>query len=283
MKIILRIALFNIILLLFDNSALYAQSDDGNIYPTNKATLVGAGNINLYDTYLSPLKYSGWSLHVLNERMKRNSWFHNKFTWQQLINLDFASAKNPAKNAREYSFLLGYSWGGHYDLYRKGKFRLKAGGLWNVTGGVLYNQRNSNNPASVKAYSNINLSVISFYDWKSITFRGQIYTPLIGVAFSPEYDQSYYEISLDNNNKTINFASLHNQRAIQFYFTADIPVSKVTVRLGYLGSFYQTKIHNILSHNYANSFMIGLVAESINFSGNKIKNNNKILKNSSYY
>jgi len=265
---------------LFNTNTMYAQ-DNKIYYSTNKATSIGIGSSNIYDTYLSPLKYKGYSIRLLNERMKKRSWFNNNFTSQQLIELEFSSVDNPAKNANEYSFLLGYTWGGHHNLYRTDNFRFSAGGLWNITGGVLYNQRNSNNPASARAYSNIHLSAIAFYDWKTITFRGQLDIPVVGVLFSPEYSQSYYEISLGNSVKIVNFASLHNQRAMRAYFTADIPVSKVTLRVGYLGSFYQTKIHNLQTHNYSHSFMIGLVSESINLSGNKIKTN-KII-DSSYY
>lgn len=266
---------------LFNTSYLYAQDKEEKYYSTNKSTLVGIGASNIYDTYLSPLKYTGFSIHLIHEKMKRTSWFQGKFNNQQTYELEFSSVDNPAKNASEYSILLSYNWGGHYNLLKTDKFRFSVGGLWNITGGVLYNQRNSNNPASARAYSNLNLSAIAFYNWKSVTFRGQIDTPLVGVLFSPEYSQSYYEISLGNSVKVVNFASLHNQRALRAYLTADIPVSKITLRVGYLGSFYQTKVHNLQTHNYSNSFVIGLVSESLNFSGNKIKRN-KII-NSSFY
>ncbi|MDL2215324.1 DUF3316 domain-containing protein, partial [Dysgonomonas sp. OttesenSCG-928-M03] len=208
--------LFTIYLL---TGAISVQAQDETVYSTNKATLIGIGKSNIYDTYLSPLKYTGVSLRILNERMKKTSWFNHKFSWQQFIELEFSSVDNPAKNANEYSFLLGYSWGGHYNLVKTDKFRFSAGGSWNINGGVLYNQRNSNNPASARIYTNIHLSAIAFYTWKNITFRGQMDTPLAGMLFSPEYSQSYYEISLGNSVKVVNFASLHNQRALRAYFT----------------------------------------------------------------
>nr|WP_297161999.1 DUF3316 domain-containing protein [uncultured Dysgonomonas sp.] len=265
---------------LLSSNSLYAQSED-KITSTNSATLIGIGNSNLYDTYLSPLKYKGTSLHIFNERMRKTSWFNNKFTRQQLIDLEITKTDNPAGNATQYSVLLGYSLGGHYNLVKTDKFRLSAGALWNISGGVLYNQRNSNNPASARAYSNIQLSAIAFYNWKQITFRGQLDTPVMGILFSPHYGQSYYEISLGNSVDVLNFASLHNQRGLRTYFTADIPISKISLRVGYLGAYYQTRIHNLQTHNYSNSFVIGLVSESINLSGNKIKTN-KII-NSSFY
>lgn len=271
---------FSLICCLFSTNSLYAQGEE-RITSTNNATLIGIGNSNLYDTYLSPLKYTGTSLHIFNERMRKTSWFNNKFTKQQIIDLEVTKTNNPARNATQYSVLLGYSIGGHYSLIKTDKFRFSAGGLWNISGGVLYNQRNSNNPASARAYSNIQLSAIAFYNWKQITFRGQIDTPIMGILFSPHYGQSYYEISLGNSVDVVNFASLHNQRGLRTYFTADIPISKISLRVGYLGAFYQTKIHNLQTHNYSSSFVIGLVSESINLSGNKLKTN-KII-NSSFY
>jgi hypothetical protein len=269
-----RVKTYIILLCLAVSMTALAQE---SLHPsTNKATLIGIGSSSLYDTYLSPLTYKGTSIHLSHERMKKTSWMDGKLTRQQIINLEVAWTDNPAKNASEYSFMLDFNWGGHYNLIKTNKFRLGAGGLWNISGGVLYNQRNSNNPASARAYSNINLSAIAFYNWKSITFRAQVDTPLFGIAFSPHYRQSYYEISLGNSVNVVNFVSIHNQRALRSFFTADIPIQKIMLRVGYLGSFYQTKMQNIQTHNYSNSFVIGLVSESINLSGNKIKSSKLI-------
>lgn len=262
-------------------NSVVAQEQTTPYCSSNNSTLFGIGGVNLYDTYLSPLKYDGISFRIINERMKRMSWFDNKFSRQQTIDINISSADNPAKNATEYSIIGDYRLGGHYNLYKSELFKLSGGALFNINGGVIYNQRNSNNPASAKLNSNINLSVIGFYYWKNLTFRGQLDSPIAGVLFSPHYGQSYYEISLGNSVGVVNFASLHNQRALRSYFTVDIPISKISLRVGYMGSFYQTRVHNITSHIYSNNFVIGLVSESINISGSKIKET-KII-NSSYY
>ena len=248
---------------------------------TNNATLIGIGTSSLYDTYLSPLKYHGTSIHLMHERMKQSSWFDHKFVQQQIYSLEFDWADNPAKNSTEYAAFLNIKLGGHYSLIRTDDFKFGVGGFWNLVGGILYNERNSNNPASGKVYTNINISAIALYNWRNLTFRGQIDSPLFGMAFSPHYRQSYYQISLSNSLSILNFVSLHNQRAADIYLTVDIPVNKVTLRTGYLGSFYQSKMHNIHAHNYNNSIMIGIVSESISFSGKKIKENKSI--NSVYY
>lgn len=269
------------------NNYSFAQEKDSLILslpkPSNNATLFGIGSVNLYDTYLSPLEYKGTSFKLLHERMKQLNWFRGKFTRQQTVQIEFALGENPAKNATEYWFMLDYSWGGHYNLYQTEKFKFSAGAIWNTSAGVLYNERNSNNPASARLFSNINISAIAFYKWKSATFRWQIDTPVLGILFSPNYGQSYYEISLGNTIGTANFASLHNQRALRNYITVDFPINKISLRVGYLDSHYQTKVNNLQTHTYSNNFVIGLVSESINLSGNKIKRNKDIIKSSYYF
>lgn len=269
------------------NSYSFAQEKDSLILSlpksSNNSTLFGLGSVNLYDTYLSPLEYKGTSFRLIHERMKQLSWFQGRLTRQQTVQIEFALGDNPAKNATEYWFMLYYNWGGHYNLYQTEKFKFSAGAIWNTSAGVLYNERNSNNPASARLFSNVNISAIAFYKWKYATLRWQIDTPVLGILFSPNYGQSYYEISLGNSIGTANFASLHNQRALRNYITVDFPINKITLRVGYLGSYYQTKVNNLHTHTYSNNFMIGLVSESINLSGNKIKRNKDIIKSSYYF
>lgn len=270
----LKIVLLSFILICgLSNNIKAQESDDLESLPNpvNKSTMIAIGNADLYDTYLSPLKYKGTSIRIMNERMSRLSWFDGKIVKQQIFDFQFAMGDNPAKTASEYWFMLNYRLGGHYDLFQAGDFRLRAGGIWEASLGVLLNERNGNNPASARAYTNLNLSVMAFYNWKDFTFRWQVDSPFAGVMFSPRFGQSYYEISLGNSVGNANFASFHNQRALRNYITVDFPVWKFTARVGYLGSYYQTKIHSINTHTYTNSFVIGLVHESVNLSGEKLK------------
>lgn len=224
---------------------------------TNNTFSVSVGSANMYDTYLSPLKYTGMSFHLMYEQMRRTTWFDHRFYKQQIIELDFSYGENPAKSVNEYWGLLSYRLGGHYQIYNVGKFRLGLGGLWDVNVGALYNERNGNNPATARAYSNLNLSVQASYNHKWGAIRCQIDTPFMGILFSPHYGQSYYELSLGNTVEVVNFASLHNQRALRNYISIDIPIKSYMLRVGYMGSFYQTKVHDVQTHHYTNNFVIG--------------------------
>lgn len=239
---------------------------------TNNAFSASIGTANMYDTYLSPLEYKGFSIHLMYEQMRRTTWFNYKFYKQQVLELEFSKGDSPAKNVSEYYALLSYRLGGHYRVYNTDKFRLGIGGFWDINAGVLYNERNGNNPASARAYSNLNLSLQASYKLKQFAVRWQMDTPLMGILFSPKYGQSYYEISLGNSVGVVNFASLHNQRALRNYITVDIPINTYTLRVGYLGSWYQTKVHDIQTHHYTNSFIIGFPIEGVKKSREKARN-----------
>lgn len=230
---------------------------------TNNTISASIGSANMYDTYLSPLEYKGFSIHLMYEQMRRTTWFDYKFYKQQIFELDLSKGDNPAKNVSEYWALLSYRIGGHYMVYNTDNFRLGLGGLWDINGGVLYNERNGNNPASARAYSNLNLSVTASYKFKWGAVRWQIDSPFMGILFSPKYGQSYYEISLGNSVGLVNFASYHNQRALRNYISMDIPINKYTIRVGYMGSWYQTKVNEIQTHQYTNSFVIGFPIEGV--------------------
>lgn len=238
---------------------------------TNNALSASIGSANMYDTYLSPLEYKGFSIHLMYEQMRRTTWFDYKFYKQQIFELDLSKGDNPAKNVSEYWALLSYRIGGHYMVYNTDNFRLGLGGLWDINGGVLYNERNGNNPASARAYSNLNLSVTASYKFKWGAVRWQIDSPFMGILFSPKYGQSYYEISLGNSVGLVNFASYHNQRALRNYISMDIPINKYTIRVGYMGSWYQTKVNEIQTHQYTNSFVIGFPIEGVKKSKEKAR------------
>jgi hypothetical protein len=263
-----------------------AQNDSAIVIPNpiwtvNKATSIGMGTANVYDTYLSPLEYKGNSYVFQHERVSRTHFFDNSLIKQQIFRLNYTSTENPAKNANEYSILGEYNLGAHYPIFHSGNFRLSAGGVWNLTAGVLYNGRNSNNPASAKAMTNLKGSAQLFYRWKSALFRWQFDIPFAGIFFSPEYRESYYEVSLGNHSGLIHFASLHNQRAVQSYLTSDFPVGNWTIRLGLQSSLYQNRGNSLTTHLYTHNFMVGLVSESLNLSGKRLKKN-RVLKSDFY-
>lgn len=240
----------------------------------NQSTLFGVGSMLITDTYLSPLEYSGISLSVLHERLNSSSLLNNKLVFQQQFFLQASSTNNPIGNAKTYFGNIDYQLNGFYPFIRQNSFRVYGGVGADLALGGIYNIRNSNNPAQLKTSINLNAALLAFYQWKLLTLRWQVSSPLAGVFFSPEYGHSYYEIFVLGNNKgTIHFGSPANQRGLRNYITADYPLGKVTFRAGYLRNYYRTNVNNLITSISSHQFVIGLVFESLNFGRRDVDKN----------
>jgi len=263
---------------------LAAQSDEKNEpYPVNEGTLVGVGSYNLKDTYLSPgknMNYTGWGVRILNERMKIVRLADYKVSRQQILNVDIAFTENPTETATNFAGFIDYSLGYHYRFKPLPQLKILTGASARAMGGFIYNTRNGNNPTSAKADIDLNISAMAIYGLNvgnyPLTFRYQMEIPFLGVFFSPHYGQSYYEIfTLGNYSGVIKANSFHNKFSIRNYLTIDFPINKITVRAGYLHSYYYTDVNNLQTHIISHSFVIGLVKEFNSFVIRQAKDRKK--------
>lgn len=253
------------------SSFLFSQDDKTK--SVNNATVVAVGQASLTDTYLSPLKYRGTNISILNERIGAAGFINDNLLLRQQFYITTAFTKNPSSSVSEYYGDLSYNVAGLYPVWQFDNFRLLAGGGFDASLGGIYNVRNSNNPGSLKTSINMELAAMATYNWKRFTFRWHVNTPFAGMFFTPGYGQSYYEIfSLGNGKGTVQFASFNNYLALQNYFTVDVPLNKATVRVGYLGNYYKTDINYLYTNISTHQFVLGLALESLNFGGKRAKN-----------
>jgi hypothetical protein len=236
--------------------------------PINRSTLVGIGSTFLRDTYLSPLPYDGTGMSILHDRIQGSRFFNERLLIQQQFQIQAATTSNPVGNAMQYYGNLSYHLNGLYPIFNISRFRLFIGGGLDASLGGIYNTRNSNNPGSAKASTNLNAAVMARYNLGIFTFRWQLSAPFAGAFFAPPFGKSYYEMfGLGNNSGLVHFGSLHNQQALRNYFTVDIPLRNITLRTGYLGSFYRTNVNSLITRISSHQFMIGLATETLNFGG----------------
>lgn len=248
-----------------------AQSEGGTgaPRPITRSTMYGAGMVNLYDTYLSPLEYSGVQVRVLRESTRMTPWFDGNVSRQVLFQGYLASAENKAETANELAGMVNWNYALHYNFrLLDGRLSLLAGPMVQLHGGFLYNTRNSNNPAQARLYANMALSGIARYTipWKRcpLTLRYQVDAPFVGVMFSPQYGQSYYEIfSLGHSDGTVVCTSFHRQPTMRHWFTADMKFRRFTLRVGYMADMQQARVNGLRSHDYSHSFMVGLVKKLV--------------------
>lgn len=230
-----------------------------------RSTLFGVGHSNIFETYLSPLEYTGTEVRFLHESMRMTRLLGGKVSGQSLIQVNASYNKNISQTAEMYAGLVNWSYALHYQFrMNDDKLKILVGPMLDLNGGVVYNRRNSNNPAQAKAYGGLGASGMLIYKFRiaryPLTVRYQANLPLLGVMFSPEYGESYYEIfSLGNGGRNVVFTSLHNNPSLRQMVTLDFPIRNVTMRVGYVCDIQQSKVNNLKSHAYSHNFMIGFV------------------------
>lgn len=241
-----------------------------------RATLYGVGFTNVFDTYLSPQEYKGIDFRISRESMRMTKWMDGNVSQQTFFQADLGYTHNRVGNNNTFSGLANWNYGLHYNFPITPNFKLLAGGVADLNGGFVYNLRNGNNPAQARAYVSLAASGMAIWNLRiknrPVTLRYQLNLPLMGVMFSPNYGQSYYEIfTLGHWDGVIKFTSLHNQPSLRQMLTADFPVGRARMRFAYIWDAQQAKVNEIKMHTYSHVFMVGFVKELYLFPNRKQK------------
>ena len=232
--------------------------------------MLGVGYNVLQDTYLSPEDYSGLELRYQSHTVRQQ----DSCLWQRLIiNEGYISQCRPQSKT-------GSTIGGAYH-FQYGALRhivtlpvgisIHAGAQAEVLGGFFYNTRNGNNPAQMRASLDIGPMLKADYTLGKFQFMYEASCPLIGLAFSPNYGQSYYELfsegHYDHNlvpTTIVCTPSFRNQLLVS------VSLSRTHWRgtIGYLGDYNQMQVNGLKQHSYTSMFVIGL-SRTLNFSANR--------------
>lgn len=224
---------------------------------------IGFGETDVLDTYLSQEKFKGSGLTLLinSEYGKASS------AWTTVLQnqVHFSSNDDRAKSCTETEACYDLYLGRYYAMHAMGqRLTLQVGGLANFRLGGIYNNKNSNNPAQARLGLQLMPSAAATYQFqinhRPSAVRGEIELPLAGVAFSPNYGQSYYEMfslgNYDHNVVPTTMVSAPNfriQLALEYQLS-----SKYIVSVGYLGDLQQLQVNNLKHHVYSNRLMLGI-------------------------
>ncbi len=231
---------------------------------TTHATMFGVGGSNQYETYLSPMEYTGPQLTFLRETLRKTRLADYRITVQTMWNGYLTYASNPAETADELGGAVGYNAAWHYNWLPLPGLRLMAGGGVGGDVGFLYNMRNSNNPAQARLSAALSASVAAIYRFRlgghPFAVRYQADAPLMGGMFSPNYGQSYYELFSEGDyDHNVCFTHPGNAFSLRQLLTLDFPVGRLTFRVGYLCDIRQSEVNHLRSHVYNHTFLLGYV------------------------
>jgi hypothetical protein len=255
---------------------LPCYSQEETIPLTYQSTMLGYGVNNVYDSYLSPLKYSGENVGLYYEQMKMTGWMDGHVFAQNIFSGNYLWGKNNSETASYYTGMIEYDYGLHYRFSPAEKLHVFAGAQAGGLLGFVYNTRNGNNPATGKFHLNLNLSAMATYKTtiksQPLLFRYQVYTPFLGAMYSPQFGQSYYEIGLEDNEDLIHLASFHNYLFLRNNLSVEIPLNWITFRLAFVNSFYETRINDLNTRILSNAFCVGFSRNFFTVSGKQSKN-----------
>lgn len=239
--------------------------------------LFGVGRGDLYDAYLSPLDYAGPTASVTMQNERQARW-NRRVTSFARFSIDGTCAHNPSHNAQYYDGALNVSFGWHRRwTFCSERLLIGVGGLMEFDAGGTYSTRNGNNPAQGRAALSLAPSLQMRYAFraprrmrltylhggktieKPWTVAVQVEAPLVGVAFSPQYGQSYYELfELGHYDHNVCFTHPFNAPSARLSATLGIPVSHAAdFVIGYSGQALQSRVNELPRHAWANGAVVG--------------------------
>lgn len=231
---------------------------------TTSTYQIGIGPSRILDTYLSAAHFKGTGFTFLATKEYNKE--HNRWSTLMEHQAHLSTSSDRADKAKElegsYNFFIGrfYEWNFLAD-----RLKVQAGAMLDANIGFIYNTVNGNNPAQARVNVNIMPSATAAYKFRmfhrqaAVRYEAQL--PFVGIMFSPNYGQSYYEIfsqgNYDHNIVPTTFVSAPDFRQ---QLSLDLNLSKrFTFRIGYLGDYQQASVNNLKSHIYSHRIMIGFV------------------------
>ena len=254
------------LLLLGYGIILFAQSLTTTRFE-ERAFSLGGGMTHLLDTYLSPLTYKGGHIAIRDERFSQARSANGRWFTQSSFFLHGDYTLAAGRSGLMVGGMADYSHTQYYKV-SQGKNRkdlsLYIGPQGQLRIGGIYNMRNSNNPAQLKLGMHLAASAMAKYEFSKgstpMNVRLQTDIPLLGIAFGPDYGQSYYEIFyLGQSEGCIHLTSFHNNLSLRTKLSYDVEFRTYTLRLTWQEDLYHWQLGNQQYRMFTHSIMLGYV------------------------
>jgi hypothetical protein len=232
--------------------------------PTTHEWLYGVGHLNVLDTYLTPLEYTGTSFSVTHRSERLARWGHARVLVQGYFSGYGAYLHSPTDDHREWDARLtaAVAWLRQWTPGRR--WRLAAGGMAEGLTGFTYNTIGGNNPAQGRLAADLGATLLAEYRFRllhrTLAVRTQADAPLVGVMFSPHYGQSYYEIfSLGQHSSHVRFTYPVNAPSVRWTTTCRFPLWGATLAVGYAADIRQSDVNALKHHAWNHQLVVGYV------------------------
>ena len=243
-----------------DSTSVYMQQ---NTSIHQRMQLWGVGMSSVLDTYISPRTYKGEEIRYISQtELLKSTRFFNPL-WQHQASISYVS--NAVKTNKEVHALYHLTFSLQHSIsLHHSPFMLQVGPMVDTALGFIYNPQNSNNPAQAIAHLNVGVFAQSSYAFKvgkmPFSLHYQCSAPLIGVMFSPNYGQSYYEtFSKGVYNHNIVCTTPFNRPSFYHLLSLNLSLSNTTLQLCYAGNHLQSEVNKLRSAIHSHSIMVGFV------------------------
>lgn len=246
---------------------------------SNRAFGVGFGKEKHHVSYLSPLLYQGRGMEFWYENIKPH-FKKNKFysLLSDRVDVALMMPLNESWQMESYYDVFEYHY--FYDLKAKGQFHFLCGVYSGFEFGTDMMLSNSNNPIYIRG--ELNLLGLSLRPTlciqtkrRLIKLSDQFDFRLAGITFSPTYTQLYYDLSLKDYDKSefFDLNSLPEKVRFANKLMAEIPLKKMTLRVGMLAERSKSMINMIDNRTTNVQALLGFSFDYIHLSGRLKKEN----------
>lgn len=226
-----------------------------------RLTAVSVAYTDILDTYLSQEKFTGTEISFLSQRTRMSD--SSRVSRELTHHASVAMAGTRGNDHSLLSALYNLRFGWHYNwAFPAQRLHLRVGGAGDLTLGGAYDTRNSNNPAQARLALSVDPAASLSWDFHiahrpfKLTYAAAM--PLVGIAFSPNYGQSYYEIfSRGNYDHNVVFVSPLSGPQLHQMLTLDVRLWRTTLTVGYLCDILQMEANDLKYHQYSHGILIG--------------------------
>jgi hypothetical protein len=243
---------------------------------TSLTTQYGWTVLDLTDTYLTDLPYSGYGLEFGSTARRFLNTGNQRVSTRTDINVLAGVAMNQPQTASMTYIGGNIGYGIQYHFMPLPRWQLLLGGEWDAElGGKAYG-RDVNNAGNMDFATNLNLAATLRYELpirkNSLKFQIDARVPFFGLMFVPEMGESYSEIVyLGSSENLIHYSTFGNKNGLSMRYSVQCPLRNTTFLLGLQTDYLTYSANQLFFKRNCTSIQVGAVYDLLLFGGRKNK------------